>query len=174
MLRRWKLRLLHKFNSRRRAAARWKALVQHQEEGQSAVELALCLPIMLLVVTGITTFGVAMNNYILLTNSTNSGARMVALSRGASTDPCSDLSKTVSTSAPLLKSSNLIYSLAITPSGSSSTTTYTGTSCTSAAAALTQNATAKVTVTYPCNLQVYGKNLIPNCSMQGVDAELVQ
>ena len=174
VFRRIKLLFLKKLNHRRRAAARWNQLVKNGEQGQSAVELALCLPVMLLVVTGITTFGIAMNNYILLTNATNSGARMVALSRGVSTDPCSDIQKTVTTSAPLLKSANLTYSLAITPSGSSTATTYSGSSCTSAAASLTQNATAKVTVNYPCNLQVYGKNLIPSCNLQGMDAELVQ
>lgn len=174
MFHRIKLFFLKNFSARRRAAARWNALVRHDEQGQSAVELALCLPVMLLVVTGITTFGIAMNNYILLTNATNSGARMIALSRGVSSDPCSDLSKTVTNGAPLLRSSNLTYSLAITPNGSSTTSTYTGTSCTSAAAALTQNATAKVTINYPCNLKVYSRDLAPSCNLQAVDAELVQ
>ncbi len=174
MFARLKLLILRKFSARHRAAARWNSLVHRDEQGQSAVEMALCLPVMLLVVTGITTFGIAMNNYILLTNATNSGARMVSLSRGVSSDPCFDISKTVSTGAPLLKPANLTYSLAITPSGSSSTTTYTGTSCTSAAAALTQNATAKVVVNYPCNLKVYGRDLMPSCNLQAGDAELVQ
>ena len=174
MFRRLKNFFVARFVARRRAAARWNALVRHDEQGQSAVELALCLPVMLLVVTGITTFGIAMNNYILLTNATNSGARMVALSRGVTSDPCLDISKTVSSGAPLLKASNLTYSLSVTPSGGSTATTWTGTTCTGAAAALTQNATAKVSINYPCNLKVYSRDLAPSCNLQAIDAELVQ
>lgn len=175
VFRRLKLSILARFRARRRAAARWKELVRHDERGQSAVELALCLPLMLLVVTGITTFGIAMNNYIILTNATNSGARMIALSRGATSDPCADLVKTVTTAAPLLKPANLSYSIAITStSGTTSASGGSTFSCTTAAAALTQNATAKITVTYPCSLKVYGRDLAPTCNMQGVDAELVQ
>lgn len=174
MFRRWKESILSKLRARSRAAARWKSLVQHEDEGQSAVELALCLPLMLLVVTGITTFGIAMNNYILLTDATNSGARQVALSRGQTSDPCAALASTVSAAAPLLKSSNLAYSLAITQPGGGSPTTYTGTSCTGAASILNVNATAKITVNYPCSLKVYGKDLMPSCNLQAVDAELVQ
>ena len=51
------------------------------------VEMALALPILLLVVTGILTFGLAFNNYLLLTEATSVGARTLAISRGATTDP---------------------------------------------------------------------------------------
>ena len=46
------------------------------------VEMALVLPVLLLVVTGILTFGLAFNNYLLLTEATSVGARTLAISRG--------------------------------------------------------------------------------------------
>ncbi len=58
------------------------------ENGQAMVEMALALPVLLLVLTGILTFGLAFNNYVLLTEATSIGARTLAISRGATTDPC--------------------------------------------------------------------------------------
>ena len=53
-----------------------------EQEGQAMVEMALVLPVLLLVVTGILTFGLAFNNYLLLTEATSVGARTLAISRG--------------------------------------------------------------------------------------------
>src|ERR1700755_2522690 len=77
------------------------------EQGQAMVEIALVLPVLLLVVTGILTFGLAWNNYVTLTEATNVGARALAISRGATTDPCAVAANAVIAAAPLLNSSNL-------------------------------------------------------------------
>jgi len=45
------------------------------ERGQSLVELALVLPLLLLLVVGIIDFGRAYNNYIIITNAAREGAR---------------------------------------------------------------------------------------------------
>jgi Flp pilus assembly protein TadG len=142
--------------------------------GQAMVEMALVLPILLLVVTGILTFGLAFNNYVLLTEATSIGARTLAISRGATTDPCATASSAIIAAAPLLSSANLSYTFVLNG------TTYTGSSCSSgssttgAAANLVQGANVVVTVTYPCSLAVYGANYAPHCSLQAQMTELVQ
>jgi Flp pilus assembly protein TadG len=144
------------------------------DNGQAMVEMALALPLLLLVLTGILTFGLAFNNYVLLTEATSIGARTLAISRGATTDPCATASSAVIAAAPLLSSANLSFTFVLNG------TTYTGTSCSSgssttgAAANLVQGANAIVTVTYPCSLAVYGANYAPHCSLQAQMTELVQ
>ena len=95
------------------------------QSGQAMVEMALVLPILLLVVTGILTFGLAFNNYVLLTEATSIGARTLAISRGATTDPCATASSAVIAAAPLLSSANLAFTFVLNG------TTYTGASCSS-------------------------------------------
>ena len=145
-----------------------------EDSGQAAVELALCLPILLLVVMGILTFGLAINNYIMLTDATGVGARAMAISRGQTTDPCSTASAAIYAAAPLLTPDSLTFTFNLNG------TTYTGASCSSgstttgAASHLVQGLPAKVTVTYPCVLQVYGTDYAPGCSLQAQTTELVQ
>jgi Flp pilus assembly protein TadG len=138
------------------------------------VEMALVLPVLLLVVTGILTFGLAFNNYVMLTEATSVGARALAISRWQTTDPCATAAAAVYAAAPLLASSKLSFTFVLNG------TTYTGASCSSgssttgAAGNLVQGNNAVLTVTYPCSLAVYGANYAPSCSLQAQMTELVQ
>jgi Flp pilus assembly protein TadG len=58
-----------------------------REDGQGLVEFALVLPILLMVATGITSFGIVFYRYITLTDAVRTGARTLSLGRGL-TDPC--------------------------------------------------------------------------------------
>ena len=49
------------------------------EKGASAVEFALILPILIILVFGIVEFGIAFNNYIALTHAAREGARIAAV-----------------------------------------------------------------------------------------------
>ena len=51
------------------------------EKGASAVEFALILPILLMLVFAIFEFGIAYNNYISLTHAAREGARLAAVNR---------------------------------------------------------------------------------------------
>ena len=143
-------------------------------EGSALVEFAVVLPVLLLVLTGIFTFGVAMNNYNELTEAVNTGARQLAISRGQTTDPCATTVAAVYAAAPTLKQSKLAFSFALDG------TAYSGTSCSSsstttgAAGNLVEGQAAEVSVTYPCNLAIYGINLAPSCTLQAQTTELVQ
>lgn len=154
--------------------ARLLHFLHEEHAGSSLVEMAVSLPVLLLIVTGILTFGIAINNYITLTDATNVAARQLAISRGQTTDPCSLTASAVYAAAPILKQSNFTFSFVFNG------TPYTGTSCSSAsisagaAGNLVQGGTALVTVTYPCSLKVYGASYVPGCTLQAQTAELVQ
>ena len=45
------------------------------EEGSTIAEMALVLPIMLAVLTGVFSFGVALNQYLVLTNAVNNASQ---------------------------------------------------------------------------------------------------
>lgn len=51
------------------------------EEGQSIVEFAFVLPLLLAILLGICQFGITFNNYLTLTDATRVGARKAAVSR---------------------------------------------------------------------------------------------
>lgn len=48
-------------------------------KGQSLVETALILPVLLLILTGIIDFGLLFNNYLVVSNASREGARRVAV-----------------------------------------------------------------------------------------------
>jgi Flp pilus assembly protein TadG len=52
-----------------------------RESGQSAVELAIVLPILLMVMLGIVQFGTLFRDYIALTDATRVGARQASVAR---------------------------------------------------------------------------------------------
>ena len=135
--------------------------------GSAAVEIAVCLPVLLLVVTGILTFGLALSNYMTLTNATSIGARALAISRGQSTDPCLTTANAVYAAAPTLTKATLSFTFVFNG------TSYPGATC-SNASALVQGLPAQVTVTYPCSLAVYGTNYAPTCLLTAKTTELVQ
>jgi len=133
-----------------RAAARMCARLLGRDEGSALVEFALVLPMMMLVVTGIFFLGIALALYLQLTNATQVGAQLLAVSRGQTTDPCSTTSTAVENAAPNLKTANLSFAYVI--DGES----YSGTTCTAGAAYLVQGTSASVTVSYPVHVGIYG------------------
>ena len=54
------------------------------EKGQTMVEFALILPILLVLMLGIAQFGITFNNYVTLTDAVRAGARKAAVSRNTS------------------------------------------------------------------------------------------
>jgi Flp pilus assembly protein TadG len=60
--------------------------LRHEEQGQTATELALVLPVFCLLLFGVIQFGILFNNYVALTDAVRAGARTAAVSRHAA-DP---------------------------------------------------------------------------------------
>jgi Flp pilus assembly protein TadG len=144
------------------------------EQGQAMVEVALVLPILLLVLTGIFALGLAFNNYVILTEATNVGARALAISRGSTTDPCATASSAVIAAAPLLVPANLTFTFVLNGTSYSGASCSSGSTTTGASANLVQGGNALVTVTYPCSLAVDGAIYAPGCVLQAQITELVQ
>jgi len=71
-------------NVRRERATRHKS---RRERGQSLVEFALVLPIMMILIFGIIDFGMGLRSYISLTNATREGARYAAVGNEAGAYP---------------------------------------------------------------------------------------
>jgi Flp pilus assembly protein TadG len=156
--------------SRNRTARRCIQAVSG-EEGSTLAEMALVTPILLAVLTGIFSFGIVLNQYMVLTNSTNAGARAFALSRSGTTslapsaDPCMYAISTVNASSSVLKTSNLSFTIVYTPSGASnpnnggSATTYTATGSSSSVCANQAMYTCdvvQVQAVYPVTPVVFG------------------
>jgi Flp pilus assembly protein TadG len=158
-----------------RMAVLVRALVRHNQQGSALVEFALVLPMLLLLTTGTLVFGVAMNNYIQLTNAVSVGARTLAVNAQLTLDPCAVASSAVIAAAPNLTAANLKFTYSLNG------TTYAGTSCSSssvstgAAASLSSGTTATVTATYPLNLSVFAhKYSADNAVLEASTTELVQ
>jgi Flp pilus assembly protein TadG len=123
-----------------------------ERTGTAAIEFALVAPLLFLVFFGIVQFGIALNNYMMLTTATQSAARQFALSRGAgSSTLCTAAKSQVSGSASSLTPASLTVTCSV------NLTACTDASC-QGALDLGQGAPATVTATYPCDLMVYGHN----------------
>jgi Flp pilus assembly protein TadG len=155
------------------------------EDGQSLIEFALCLPPLLMLMTGIFVFGIALANYVQLTNACNVGALQLSIDRqnlpSPNYDPCATAVSAVQGAAPILTAANMKFVVVLNGTSYPSNGTPTaGLSCTSssettgAAANLVQGKSATVTVTYPCTLAFYKNNNFANCTLTAKSSELVQ
>jgi Flp pilus assembly protein TadG len=153
---------------------RLRALLGGRESGSSLIEFALCLPPLFILTTGIFAFGFYIGDYVALTNAVSVGAMQLAISRSQTLDPCATVVSAVYSAAPNLKQSSLTFSYSLNGHPYSGTSCSSSNSTTGAAAYLTQGSTAQVTVTYPCNLQIYRQNAFPNCVLTATTAELIQ
>jgi Flp pilus assembly protein TadG len=137
------------------------------KRGGSFVEFTLVMPILLLVMTGLFSFGFALHNDLVLTNAVNTGAQLLSISRGQTTDPCATAYTAITGAAPSLKTG---LSLTFVINGA----TYAATSsCTAGAANMVQGASAQVTATYPCTLVVFGMSF-PTCGLRSQITEFIQ
>jgi Flp pilus assembly protein TadG len=137
------------------------------QRGGSLIEFTLVMPILLVVMTGMVSFGFALHNELVLTNAVNTGAQLLSFSRGQTTDPCATAYGAISGAAPTL-ATGLTLTFVINGTTYSSTT-----SCTAGAANMVQGGSAQVQATYPCTLAVLGMNF-PGCRLGAQITEFIQ
>ncbi len=134
--------------------------------GVSALEFAIISPVMLTILFGIFQFGIAMNQYMVITNAAAKGALTMALSRGTTT-PYTTTKTAINAAAPNLDSTKITV-----------TVTINGTACSTDSACTTSlvaGNSAVVKATYPCNLTVMGINYAPSgCTLRAQTAQMVQ
>ena len=101
-----------------------------REEGSTIAEMALVLPILLVVLTGVFSFGIALNQYLVLTNAVNNAARAFAMSAPAkaggsaivnSGDPCQYTAQSIHDSATNMNGSNISYTITYVSYGGDAT-----------------------------------------------------
>ena len=154
---------------------RCRSLPWKGDEGSALVEFALILPMLLMLTTGVLVFGVAMNNYLQLTNAVSVGARAVAMSSGITLDPCATASSAIIAAAPALNSSKMTFSYSLNGNPQSGTSCSSSSLTSGAAAELVTGTTVVVTAQYPLNLSVFGQEFSANSAvLQATSSELVQ
>jgi Flp pilus assembly protein TadG len=136
-----------------------------RDEGQSLVEFGLVAPLLLLVLTGIFSFGIILTQYEVLTDSVSAGARALALDRGqtspalAASDPCAYAVSLLESASPNLKSSSLTITIVYTQKSPVSVTDYS-TSCTDRATTganpMATGDQVQIIATYPVTPIVFG------------------
>jgi Flp pilus assembly protein TadG len=157
---------------------------KEKEQGSSMIEFALCLPPLLIMMTGTFAMGITLANYEMLNNAVSVSAMQLATQAGqlaSPYDPCALVVSTVEASAPSLKPANMAFSLKLNgtpyPATGTSNSSFSCSSTSNTAGAagnLKQGTTAQVTVTYPCSLRYYGANNFPNCTLTATTSEAVQ
>jgi Flp pilus assembly protein TadG len=149
-----------------------------QTEGGAILEFALMLPILALIMMGILTFGVALNNYLQICDGVNLAAKQLAIARGTDTDNCATAATTVAGATTGLNTAYL-SSPSLTMAIKIGGTSY-GSSCTGAMASTSlKGETATLTVTYPCHVVLgitssVGTTFLSGCTLSAYTEELIQ
>ena len=142
------------------------------DAGGALVEMAVTLPILMVMFTGIFSFSMALYQKLQLSEAVSNAGRFLATERG-DTDPCQKTTNTIYTAAPGLTQSdiNLTYTLGSQSYGAGTT------SCPGAGGVANPNMTAggnaTIRATYPCSLSVYGMKFA-SCSLSSQITEVVQ
>ena len=120
--------------------------------GGALVEIALTLPIVLLLLTAIYWFSLALYQKLELAEAVSVGGRFLAVDRG-DTDPCGSTTAKILAAAPGLSSSkiSITYTLNGTATGPASAPSCPGSSG-QANANMVAGGTAEIHATYPCTL----------------------
>jgi Flp pilus assembly protein TadG len=135
------------------------------EQGSAMVELCLVVPILMLMVTGIFSFGVFLRQNLALTDAVNIGAKLLSVNRGNTLDPCNMVYTAVVAAAPSLDPNSMTFSYTFDGTAQSGSSCSSASSTTGPPSELVQGTPISVTVTYPCSLAIYQVNLVPNCIM---------
>lgn len=136
----------------------------HGERGSAIIEMTVVTPLLLLLVLGIARFGIAFNNYLVLTDAVRWGARELATSRGT-TNPCQSAGNVTRAAATSLNLATLSLSTRPRTSGSTYSATGSSPTCSSEGTQMSAGDMALVTGTYPCSLVIMGIDFRPSCTL---------
>ena len=96
-------------NARRRG----KRARARDERGQALLEFAYLLPILVTLMLGMIVFGIALNNYLEMTNGVAAGAQALSISRGQTTDPCKTVTARLTQQLTTLRSRRSQFTITI-------------------------------------------------------------
>jgi Flp pilus assembly protein TadG len=167
-----------------RAPAR---LALHGERGSALIEFALVVPLFMVLVFGLCSFGFMFTHYLELTEAVNIGGEQLAIARGNTLDPCLLAYNAVTKVSPYLNGSTMSFTLTLNGTGygpytgGASKVTCSSTSTTTGAPAnLIQGDPVALMVTYPCTVisfkfgTLVNFNPVPVCSIKAQITEISQ
>ncbi len=153
---------------------KFRALRGKDSEGGALVEMALVMPILLCMLTGIFSFSAALYQKLQLAEAMSSAGRVLAVDRG-NTDPCADAVTALDAASPGLSSSSI--GITITIDGISYGSNTSTVSCAAAGGnnnpLMPAGTTATIQATYPCSLSIYNVSGL-SCAIGAQIAEVVQ
>lgn len=152
------------------SASQFAKAIRSMEEGGALVEMAVTLPLLMMIMTGIFSFSVAIYQKLQLAEAVSNGGHYLAVDRGDS-DPCKTVANAIYNAAPGLNPNSM--SLTFTINGTQSGPTCPGSSGT-ANANMVSGGNAQIDATYPCALGVYGANFAGTCSLKSEITEVIQ
>ena len=138
------------------------------EHGSILVEVAISMPLLLLVFTGIFYFGIAYSNQLTLTQAVGAGAQYLQQIRTSTTDPCADTLTAIENAAPTLTPGSISLTLNHERNSSPGIVVPRG------SADLAQKEPVTVTATYPCALPIVftrGPTWISTCQLSATVTE---
>jgi len=125
------------------------------EQGNAVVEIALTLPLVVLIITVIWQLGIVFNQMISLTQATTAAAQVLQADRlSTSNDPCGDTFSAIKAAAPTLTSSKIGITFVF-----NGNTAITQTSCPGKQTQLVQGGSVSVQTTYPYSISLIGYKL---------------
>jgi Flp pilus assembly protein TadG len=169
---------MRKMNCIARLLERRRSVRSRGERGSAMVEFALVLPVVLLLTTGVFSFGIALNQYLELTNAVTIGGQLLAVSRGSTSNPCQTAVDAIYNAAPYLAEGKLNVSYTFTGPGGSSGTIANGSSqcsstgTTGASYYMQQGESVQIIANYPCAITVYGGSF--GCNLNAEITEVIQ
>lgn len=148
---------------------RIKRLLSSDSEGGALVEMAVTLPLIMLIMTGIFSFSMALYQKLQLAEAVSNGGHYLATARGAA-DPCAGAISAIYSAAPGLSHQSSVMTISMAQDG-----TALPTSCptTSKGGTLLQGHNASLLVTYNTSIAVYGMGFNA-INLQSQIAEVVQ
>jgi len=152
------------------------------ERGSSLVEFALVLPMMMVLITGMYSLGIALSNYVMLTNAVGAGARAFAISPAVTintgsgttatiTDPCAYAIQMATQATPTIPAGGVTYTFTYTSLATGKSTNYTNQTCSGISTSVGD--TVQMQALYPYNFLLYGFSP-GTLNLQARSAELVQ
>ena len=177
-------------SGRSRLAFTWLRVLRlsRSELGQAAVEFALVLPVLLLILLGIVKGGILFNNYLQLTDATRSGGRDLAVRRGDPT-ACTDAANQFLNSLGSLDHNRIKITITESPeaaadpvqnavytwqNGAGSSTGSTPNNPSDCGFTLQSGSAITLTATYPCDFNILGVGLASGCSLTASTSERVE
>ncbi len=132
--------------------SRLRCFVAEDSEGGSLVEMAVMLPLIMLIMTGIFSFSTALYQKLQLAEAVSSIGHYLATARGDA-DPCATAISSLKNAAPGLDSTKMTVTL-------TQNSTDLPTSCPTTPTSSTLSAGSMITVKayYPTGLALYGSN----------------